>query len=133
MAIIENYLTNRFYRYQTNRIIKKLLKYIPKDHLLGLEKIVVFASLNRKNRNSAALYWPKNNSSQATIEISFSSVVHRKPYLIFFPFVGKFLLASALYHEIGHHHHHSFKHGVKKKKSEAFAEKYKKEILRKSL
>jgi hypothetical protein len=133
MLKIENYLTNKFYVYYTTRVVNKLLKFIPQSHLIGIETIAIYDYLRGKNKNNAALYWRKDNNSPASIEISVWVVFHQKPMvLVFLPFVGKFLLASALYHEIGHHHHHSLKHGVKKKKSEAFAEKYKKEMLKKS-
>ena len=133
MIKIENCLCNRFYVYYTNRVINKLFKYIPQNHLLGLEKIVISDFLSGNYKNSAALYWRKNDSSPALIEISFYAVFHKKPIvLMLLPFVGKFLLASVLYHEIGHHYHHSLKHGVRKNKSEIFAENYKKEMLKKA-
>jgi hypothetical protein len=89
--------------------------------------------LNNKHQDSAALYWQKNNSTPAFIEIAIFMVFHNKPMLLMFlPFVGKFLIASALYHEIGHHHHYSLTHGVRKKKIEIFAEQYKKKMLKKA-
>ncbi|MDY6862041.1 MAG: hypothetical protein SV062_03525 [Thermodesulfobacteriota bacterium] len=133
MVKIENYLNNRFFAYYINRTIKNLLKFIPQRDLIGIEKIAVYNTFNGKNKNNAALYWEKNEKEPTLIEISFDSVFHKMPIvLMFMPFVGRFLLASALYHEIGHHCHHSFKHGVKKKKSETFAERYKKEMLQKA-
>jgi len=133
MVKIKNHLTNRFFEYYTNRTINKLMKFIPQKDLMGIEEIIVSNTFSGKNKNNAALYWRKDDNTPASIEISFDSVFHKKPMaLLFLPFVGKFLLASVLYHEIGHHCHHSFKHGVTKKKSEVFAEKYKKEILKKA-
>ena len=130
---IKNKLSNKFVVYYTNRIINKLMKFVPQNHLMGLEIIIVSYAFSGKDKNSAALYRRKNSNSPASIEISFSSVFNKKPMtLLFLPFVGKFLLASTLYHEIGHHQHHSFQHGVTKKKSEEFAEKYKKEILKRA-
>jgi len=130
---IENNLPNKFFVYYTNIIINKLMKFVPQSHLMGLEKIIVSNTFSGKDKNNAALYHRRDSNSPASIEISFYSVFHKKPMaLLFLPFVGKFLLASTLYHEIGHHHHHSFQHGVKKKKSEEAAEKYKKEILKKA-
>ena len=106
------------------------MKFVPQSHLIGLEKVIVSDTFCGKDENTAALYRRKHINSPASIEIYFYSIFNKKPtYLLFLPFVGKFLIASTLYHEIGHHHHHSFQHGVTKKKSEAYAEKYKKDIL----
>ncbi len=134
MVKIKNYLTNRFYRCHINRKIENLLKYVPQNDLVGIEKIVVYNTFSKKSAEYAGLYRGRDEKELASIEIALNSVFFCKtPVLMFVPFVGRFLLASVLYHEIGHHCHHSFKHGIKKSKREIFANKYKKETLQKAL
>jgi hypothetical protein len=132
MAVkIKNTLNNKLFFYYMNRIINKLMKFIPQSHLVGLDRIIIYDTFSGKDKINAAYYLSRDSNSHASIEISFYSVYHGRPMiLLFLPFIGKFLLASTLYHEIGHHHHHSLQHGVKRDKSEDYAEKYKKEILR---
>ena len=134
MVKIENKLTNRFLVYYSNRIINNLLRIIKKEDLHGIEKIVVIKFFSGNNKKNAAIYKRKSEKQPASIEIALESVYNKKLIiLMFMPFVGKFLMASVLYHEIGHHCHHSFKHGIKKERYEIFAEKYKKEMLKKAL
>lgn len=133
MVKIENNLTNSLFAYCTNRATEKLIKLIPHSHLVGLGKIVFSERFDRKYKNDAALYWKKKGDAPAFIELSFYAVFNERPFpFLFIPFVGKFLLASALYHEVGHHYHHSLKHGITNKKAEIFAEKYKKDALKKA-
>ena len=88
---IENNLTNKLLIYYINRIINKLMKFIPQSHLIGLEKIVVSNTFGGKDKNNAALYSGKGRNSSALIELSYNSIFYKKSKaLLFFPFVGKF-------------------------------------------
>jgi hypothetical protein len=131
---IENRLKNKIYFFNIERNIKRLIKFIPQNDLIGLEKIIIVDTLHGKeSRNAAAVYKKKNNYEPASIEISFTSVFKGMPSILFLiPFVAKFTLASVLYHEIGHHYHHTFKHGINKKRKEDFSNNYKKEMLKKA-
>jgi len=100
---------------------------------MGLEKIIVSDIFSGKHSKCAGLYWAKSHKKSASIQIALYPVFHGKPFLLLFlPFIGKFLLSSVLYHEIGHHYHHFFKHGINRKNGEKFAKKYKNEMLKKT-
>ena len=131
---IENYYQKNFFLFNVESKIRELLDFIPNEHLVGLEKILVVDEIrNNKAKNAAGIYNQKHGSEPATIEISVDSVYRKMPKLFFFlPFIAKFLLADVLYHEIGHHYHHNYKHGVKKNRREIFAENYRKEMMKKA-
>ena len=131
---IENHLNSKMYSFFINRKIKRYLKHIPQSHLLGLGKITIENSLHGEGKKGAAVYNRKFGNNAASIEIAFDAIYPGISKIqLFLPFFGNFILASTLYHEIGHHHHHSFQHGVNKKKSEAYADRYKKEMLDRAL
>jgi hypothetical protein len=116
------------------KTIRKLISMVPKDHLIGLKSIIVVDTFSSKHqKNASALYWRKNGLDLAFIEISISNLYYGMPSFLFYvPFVAKFMLASALFHEIGHHFHHVFKHGIDKRKKEQSANNYKKEMLKRA-
>lgn len=117
------------------KVIEKLLKRVPSEHLVGLEQIIVCDYVTSKiNKNNAAgIYNPKHNQVSATIELAIQ-IIYKKfpPFLFYVPFIYKFLLASALFHEIGHHNHYKMGHGVKKSEGEKYAEKYCNKMLKKT-
>jgi hypothetical protein len=114
-------------------LIRKLLIKVPKDHLVGLGTIILVDQVtNKRNQKSEGLYWQRKGQELAKIEISVNEIYKGMPRCIFYlPFISKFMLAKVLYHEIGHHYQYST-HGIKNKEYENFAEKYKKQMLKKA-
>ena len=113
--------------------VRKLLHKIPNEHLLGLAAIILVDQVTHKrNKKSGGLYLQKKGQDPAKIEIAIDSIYKGVPKFIFFlPFIVKFMLANVLFHEIGHHYmHHT--HGVTKREEENFAEKYRKQMLKRT-
>ncbi len=113
------------------KLVKTLLSKVPNEHLIGLGAIIIVDQVTfKKHRRSEALYWPKDGKELARIEIGIETIFAGMPRVFFFlPFVVKFMLANALYHEIGHHYL-SFTHGTLKIKGEDFADNYRKRMIR---
>lgn len=114
-------------------LIRKLLNKIPKEHLYGLGTIILVNQLTHKrNQKSEGLYWQRKGEAPAKIEIAVDTIYKGMPSFIFYlPFIAKFMLADVLYHEIGHHYQYSI-HGITNKAGDNFAEKYKKQMLKKT-
>ena len=114
-------------------LVRKLLHKIPSDHLLGLGSIILVDQVTHKrDQKSGGLYWQRKGNELAKIEIGIATIYKGMPRFIFFlPFITKFMLANVLYHEIGHHSQY-LTHGITKKEGENFAEKFKKEMLKKT-
>ena len=131
---IENFGSKRIFWFNINKKISKLLNIIPKEHLIGLEKIIVVYEIKYKKKQKAAgSYSAQNGWDPAVIELSIKSIYRGMPRILFlFPFVAKFSLANVLFHEIGHHYHHKFKHGINRSKKETFAEEYRKAMLKRA-
>lgn len=131
---IENYVTKRIFWFNIDKTISNLLDIIPNEHLIGLEKIIVVDEIKyKKKKNAAGSYSAKNGWDSAIIELSIKSIYKGMPRILFLlPFVAKFSLANVLFHEIGHHYHHKFKHRICKGKKEAFAEDYRKSMLKRA-
>lgn len=115
------------------KMTKKLLIKVHREHLIGLDKIIIVNRVTHKrDQKAGGLYWQKKGREPAGIEIAIDTIYKGMPRFIFFlPFVSKFMLASVLYHEIGHHYQYST-HNLKKEEWERFAEKYKTKMLRKT-
>ena len=114
------------------RLVRKLLVKVPEDHLVGLGSIILVDQVTHKrDKKSEGLYWQSKGQELAKIEIGVNTIYRAMPRFIFYlPFIAKFMLATVLYHEIGHHVQYST-HGIIKKDAENLAEKYKKEMLKK--
>jgi hypothetical protein len=66
------------------------------------------------------------------IEIAIEEIFRGMPRPFFFlPFIPKFKLANVLFHEIGHHFQ-QVTHGVSKREREAFADAYRKNMLKRA-
>ena len=102
-----------------DKMILKLLDIVPKEHLIGIEKIVIVDEIKlKKGRKAAGAYKRKNGRDSAMVELSVKSIYKGMPRILFLlPFVAKFSLADVLFHEIGHHYHHKFKHRNQKQLS----------------
>jgi hypothetical protein len=131
---IENHSQKKIFLFNLEKKINRLIDIIPKDHIIGLEKIVIVDEIkNKKVRNAAGIYKKKHGLEPAYIEISVEAVYKKMPKILFYlPFIAKFTLADVLYHEIGHHYHYKYKHGVNKRRKESFAENYRKDMLKKA-
>ena len=113
-------------------LIRKLLLKIPKEHLIGLGAIILVDQVTHtRNKKSTGLYWQRKGQELAKIEIAVTAIYKGMPRFIFYlPFIAKFMLANVLYHEIGHHYQYST-HGITSKGGEDFADKYRKQMLKK--
>lgn len=112
------------------KIILKLLKVVPDEHLIGLESISLVDEFpEKKYKNALGTYSQKYGLDKARIEISVEYLSSYKPYVLrLIPFLGKYYLARVLFHEIGHHYRH-LRHGISKKENENFADQYEREML----
>lgn len=130
---LEIQLENKFLSLLLKRRVVKLLRVVPKEHLLGLEKIVLAESiLLKKSKDLGGLYNKKKDREPCSIELSVNSLFRGMPKILhLLPFVSTFVLATALYHEIGHHYHTKFTHGISKREREDFANRYSKEMMKK--
>jgi len=116
------------------KLVKRLLAKIPSEHLQGLDSIlIVDVPSDRPANSTRGRYLPKSGKlNPARIEIAPQVIYRGVPRTLFrLPFICEFMLANVLYHEIGHHHQ-QFIHGVSKHRAERFAEKYKREMIRKA-
>ncbi|MCK4830405.1 hypothetical protein KA005_82570 [bacterium] len=131
--VIESKLENKIFGFITKKRIKKLILVIPKEHLIGLEKIIIVDQIeDKEKREVGGIYRQKYNNKPSSIELGINSIYKRMPrILFFFPFVATFSLSDVLYHEIGHHYHANFTHGIKKKRQEDFVEDYSKRMMKK--
>lgn len=129
----ENKSKDKVIGFIIKRKVNKLIRAIPKEHLIGLEKIIILDEIpNNKRRDIGGLYRQKQKNQPCSIELSVSVIFKGMPRIFFFfPFIPDFSLADVLYHEIGHHCHKRLTHGIKKEREESFAEKYRSEMVKK--
>ena len=116
------------------KMIKKLLRNVPEENMVGLHSIVIVNKSAQKNSiDAAGLYIPQYKNELPRIEIAVDNVFFGlKRRYFFFPFIPKFIVARVLYHEIGHHY--QFKHiRMKKVYQENYAKKFGSKMLKKEL
>ncbi len=116
------------------KMIRKLLRVVPEENLIGLHSIVIVnTSAQKTHKEAAGLYIPKSKNEMARIEIAVDNVYFGlKRKYFHFPFIPKFILARVLYHEIGHHY--QFKHlRMKKTYQENYAKKFSAKMLNKEM
>lgn len=116
------------------RILKRYLKIVPDEHLVGLECITVIDRIaDKKNKEVGGLYRERYRLQSATIEIALDTVYKGMPkFLYYVPFISKFILAGVLYHEIGHHYQKRLSHGIRKSEQESFAREYEIKMLKRA-
>jgi hypothetical protein len=117
-----------------SKAIRKLLRHLPNEHLIGLGSVTFMDDFDHKNdenlADAAGLYYRSYNMNPAYIELSISGIYGDAPYkMCLVPFVRKFWLAETLFHEIGHHYRH-LTHGISKKENENFADQYQKKFIK---
>ena len=130
--VIENNIDKKI-RFNFKKNIDNLIQFLPKEHLYGINKIIVTNEVHEKHmKNAAGFYYGYQNSKQINIVLGISGMFPKMPTIIFtfLPIVPKFLLARTLYHEIGHHYQ-KMSHGYKKIMWEKTAEEYSKEMTKK--
>ena len=128
---IDDQLQSSIRGFNIQKAVTKLLRIVPKEHLMGIDKIVIAGQM--KKREVSGTYRKGGGSEATVIEISFKSVYKKMPKFLFrFPFIPKFMLADALYHEIGHHFERNLSHGIKKREREKYADDYGKKMLKKA-
>ena len=130
---IEHQLKKNIAGFITEKRVKKLLRIVPKEHILGLDKIVILNEIVDKKKNPiGGAYRQKANNQPCSVELAMNVIYKGMPGLVLYlPFAATFLLADVLYHEIGHHYYKIYCHGIKKSKQEDFVGEYSKEMLKK--
>lgn len=130
---IEIRAKSKFIGFLLARRVKTLIRIVPKEHLMGLDQIVLVDVISsKKSKNMGGLYRKKQDREPCSIELSVDSIYRGMPKLLHaVPFAASFVLASTLYHEIGHHYQTRLTHGIGRRESEDFAEKYSKEMMKK--
>lgn len=129
---IDNRSQNKWTFFNTEKKITRLLEFIPPEHLVGLDRIVILdeaRSADKKKKPVRGQYVPKKGREPAYIEIAIRNVFKGMPKVFFIlPFMTNFMFANVLYHEIGHHYAR-LTHGITTQKQEMFANKYKATLL----
>ena len=114
------------------KMIKKLLRDVPEENMVGLYSIVIVnKSAQKKSTDARGLYIPQYKNELPRIELAVDNIFFKmKRIFFFFPFIPKYALANVLYHEIGHHY--QSKHvRMKKEYQEDYAKKFCKKMLKK--
>lgn len=111
----------------------RIVEPIPQADIVGLKylRFVREFSNNLSDQKSPACYLPKPGGVGAEIEIHIGNLVQAGiPEYLFNEHheIAALLLAEIIGHEVGHHVHDWKRHGLKKKDSEVFAEKYAKAV-----
>jgi hypothetical protein len=115
--------------------IDSIFRYIPKGDILGLDHILVTElPLKKKGHDHSALgaYFKRQGNRQAHVELYvknlFGHLKSAESFRQMLP-VQEFGLAQTIYHEVGHHVREVRTHGLKRNRSENFAESYTLNIL----
>jgi len=125
--------------------VKSLLTYVPSHYLNGLEQIVLKNSsgLNRKQRrkktisrkwrtaikDSLGLYYQKHRGIPAHVVIFVDNIEQSTPvWVLKISFLRNIIIASTLYHEIGHHIHKTIHPEYKER--EDVADEWRDKLLR---
>lgn len=121
------------------RSVRLLLRFVPKEHLVGLHKVVLTNSdevgkrvrgkiVSEKRRikpaDCAGLY------SKGRVLLLVDRIFQRYPeWFLLFPPFKTYVIAETLYHEIGHHIHRLEQPGYRTDK-ETVADEWKDQLLR---
>lgn len=114
-------------------LIGKLLSYLPKEHLEGLDSItLVDRLLGTQHRNDPYLYRRQSKSAPANIELSLNGIYFNFPKAMsFIPLLRKIFPALGLYQAVGDHYA-QIKGDVPKNERPAFIKEYPKPYIRKA-
>ena len=94
---IENHCASRV-PFDIERLIGRLLKRVPPEHLVGLSAIVlVDRATDARHPKAAGLYSPQSGQRPAAIELALTAIYGNVPRVfLLLPFVPRFMLAGAL-------------------------------------
>lgn len=117
------------------KYITDLLAFVPPDHLMHLDQIVVsYFSPDKKNNNALGFYYHQTENKPAYVVLCARNImqeINETPTVIrIFFLTPRYHIAKTLYHELGHHYQY-IRHGYKKETQERYAEKYRRYMLRK--
>lgn len=123
--------------FDIEKSIRNIIEFVPKVDSKGIS-IILITDLplikKGKRNNSKASYRKKHGINPAYIEVYlknlFSHIRSVESFRLMLP-IQEHGLAWTLFHEIGHHIRISKSHGVKSRRSEAFADNYADKIMRK--
>ncbi|MFH1202580.1 MAG: hypothetical protein V1674_06835 [Candidatus Omnitrophota bacterium] len=131
--IIEIINLDKSIKFNFRKNIEELLKFVPQEDLYKINKITIIDyPVERNVKDAAGLYYGYQNAKNIEIVLNVSGMFYKMPriFFIIFPIIPKLLLATTLFHEIGHHVQR-IGHGYKKEGWEKTAEQYSKEITKK--
>jgi hypothetical protein len=116
------------------KLIRRLLSYIPEEHLEGLDSIILVDRLSgERHRDDPTLYRKASKTTPANIELSLNGIYFDNPKIMsLLPFARKTSPALSLYREVGNHYAH-IKEDFPKSEWQAFIKKYPKPYIEKAL
>jgi hypothetical protein len=135
---IEN-LTGRTLPRNTLPAIDKILSYVPKEHLRGIEKLKLVGTISdprlpeTQRSTLPGLYHPRQLNQSAWIEVAIETLLPRNGSLFKriaprLSFKGN--LAAVLYSLVGQHYHFTMRHSVKKNRLEGAVRAYTEGLLK---
>ena len=129
---VENDLKNHFkFDFETN--IKDILRKLPKDHLVGLDRIEVrYAAADKYARDTYALYYGRDTGVKfPKIVLCVGNIFEDLPKILLrqIPLLPKLLLAKNIFHELAHHCQ-TRQHGISKEEQEKQARAYANKMIK---
>jgi len=133
MVKVENLASSRLPR-GTEERIARLLRYLPREHLRGIDRIrLVDQIADPRLRHLPGVYHPRQGAQSAWIEISIGTLLPKEkrfwqrllPRLAF-----KNNLAAVLFSLVGQHYYLTLRHSVRRTQIEPAVRRYAEERLR---
>ncbi len=123
---VENHLKNHF-KFDFETSIKDILRKLPKDHLVGLDRIEVkYTALGKNGKGAYALYYGRDTGAKfPKIVLCVGNIFEGLPKILLrqVPLLPKLLLAKNILHELAHHYQ-TWQHGIGKEEQEKEARAY---------
>lgn len=122
------------FNFDFEKNIKIILKYVPKEHIVGLCKIeaIRFSPEKHRRQTYGFYYGEREGEKFPKIVVCAENILGNLPKIIFhFPFIPRIFLGMTIYHEIGHHYQR-LRHGIEKKRWEKDADVYQKMMTRRA-
>jgi len=127
---------------EVNRSVRLLLKYVPSEHLVGLQKIVLTNSeevgeqIRGKIQSAKTRIRPADCAglySKGRVLLLMDRILEQYPEaFLLVPAFKTYVIGEILYHEIGHHIHRIEEPGYRTDK-EAVADQWKEKLLQEFL
>jgi hypothetical protein len=126
-------LTRSKWPFQFEQVTRRLLRYVPSEHIAGLEELRIVDGQDGEKSTFRGLYYKRHQGIPAHCVLNASTIFERTPRWLFYitPAISTYNFAQVLYHEIGHHHQHNV-HGITKQQQESFAKRYSNDMCRKA-